>query len=133
LLIGSVPVWADETAAAQPVAGAETQRQLFRDSVDRAVDRAVAGEPAQTTTPVVASEPKPAGPELTSSERRDLDARRAALKTDPVARGTGSIILLVVGLAVTVGATIWAVNKSKEDTSTVTAGARNTTAGMPRP
>jgi hypothetical protein len=122
LLIGSVPGWAaGEDATAKSPAGAAAQSQQFRDSVDRAIDRAVEGEPAQAAAGVVSTEPKPSGPELTANERRDLDARRAALKTDPVARGTGGIILLLLGTALTVGATIWAVNQSKDDNTTTTA------------
>lgn len=121
LLIGSVPGWAEEAAGAKPVAGAQA-RQQFRDSVDRAVeravDRAVEGEPAQAAPAVVASEPKPAGPELTALERRDLDARRAALQTDPVARGTGGIVMLILGTALSLGITAYVINKSKEDSST---------------
>jgi hypothetical protein len=135
LLIGSVPGWAEQTAAAEPAAGAEAQHQLFRDSVERAIDRAVESEPAQATPAVVPDQPKAAGPQLTANERRDLDTRRAALKTDPVARGTGGIILLLLGIGLTVGATIWAINKSKDDstTTTPTTGmARNTIAGMAR-
>jgi hypothetical protein len=121
LLIGSVPGWAEEAASAKPVPGAEA-RQQFRDSVERAVDRAVdraaEGEPAHAATGVVASEPKPAGPELTAVERRDLDARRAALQTDPVARGAGGIVMLVLGTALSLGLTAYLINKSKEDSST---------------
>ena len=118
LLIGSVPGWADE--AAKPVAGAQASQQ-FQDSVERAVDRAVdraaEGEPAQAAPGVEASEPKPAGPELTALERRDLDARRAALQTDPVARGAGGIVMLVLGTALSLGLTAYLINKSKEDSS----------------
>jgi hypothetical protein len=121
LLIGSVPGWAEEAAGARPVAGTEA-RQQFHDSVDRAVERAVEraaeGEPAQAAPGVVASEPKPAGPELTALERRDLDARRAALKTDPVARGAGGIVMLVLGTALSLGLTAYLINQSKEDAST---------------
>ncbi|MFI4943341.1 MAG: hypothetical protein ACHP85_08760, partial [Burkholderiales bacterium] len=88
-------------------------------AVDRAaVDRAPEGEPVQAAPGVMASEPKPAGPELTAPERRDLDARRTALKTDPVARGTGGIIMLVLGTALSLGLTAYLINQSKEDSST---------------
>ena len=119
LLIGSTPVWAEGgEATTKPTAEAGAERQQFRDSVDRAIDRAAESEPAQATPAVVPDESKDSGPQLTANERRDLDKRRAALKTDPVARGTGGIIMLVLGPALTVGATIWAVNQSKEDTTT---------------
>jgi len=76
------------------------------------------GEPAPATLGVVSREPNAPGPQLTANERRDLDTRRAALQSDPVARGTGTIVLALLGLALTVGAIIWAVNQSKEDTIT---------------
>ena len=77
------------------------------------------GEPAQATPGVVSKEPNASGPQLTAHERQDLDARSAALKTDPVARGTGGIVMAVVGVALSVGLTIWAVNQSKEDPTTI--------------
>ena len=57
------------------------------------------GEAAQATPGVVPDEPNASGPQLTAHERRDLDARRAALQTDPVARGAGGIVMLLVGTA----------------------------------
>jgi len=85
----------------------------------------VEGEPAPAAAGVGPDEPKASGQQLTAYERRDLDARRVALQTDPVARGTGGIIMLVLGVALSVGATIWAINKANEDTTTVpTAGMR---------
>ena len=126
MLIGSAPGWAAEaTATAKATVEQGAQRQQFRDSIDRAIERAVDGEPAQATPAVVPREPAASGPALTVHERQDLDARSAALKTDPVARGTGGIIMLVLGAALTVGATMWAINKTNEDTTTVpTAGMR---------
>jgi hypothetical protein len=121
LSIGSLPAWADETPVARPVSGAEA-RQQFRDSVERAIDRALGSEPVQAPA-VAAGEPKPSGPELTAQERRDIEARRAALQTDPVARGTGSIVMLVVGTALSLGLTAYFINKSKEDSTTATATA----------
>jgi hypothetical protein len=126
LLIGSAPGWAEsETATAKPTAEAGAQRQQFRDSIDRAIDRATEGEPAQGTPVAVPSVPNATGPQLTTHERQDLDARSAALKTDPVARGTGGIIMLLLGTALTIGATAWAINQSKQDSTT--------TVGMARP
>jgi hypothetical protein len=116
LLIGSAPVWAEGETTTKPEA---TQRQQLRDSIDRAVEDQAAGPSS-----VVATEPKSSGPELTTVERRDLDTRRAALRTDPVARGTGGIVMLVLGTALTIGATAWAINKSKQDTTTVSMGRR---------
>ena len=126
MLIGSAPGWAAEaTATTKATVEQGAQRQQFRDSIDRAIERAVDGEPAQATPAVVPREPAASGPALTAHERQDLDARSAALKTDPVARGTGGIIMLVLGAALTVGATMWAINKTNEDTTTVpTAGMR---------
>ena len=126
MLIGSAPGWATEaTATTKATVEQGAQRQQFRDSIDRAIERAVDGEPAQATPAVVPREPAASGPALTAHERQDLDARSAALKTDPVARGAGSIIMIVLGLALTVGATIWAINKTNEETTTVpTAGMR---------
>jgi hypothetical protein len=126
LLIGSTPGWAEgETATTKPTAEAGAQRQQFRESIDRAIDRATEGEPAQATPGVVPNMPNASGPQLTTYERQDLDARSAALKTDPVARGTGGTIMLLLGTALTIGATAWAINKSKQDSTT--------TAGMARP
>jgi hypothetical protein len=116
LLIGSVPGRAEDGNAASKPAAEERARGLrFRDSVDRAVDRAAQGGSA---LPV----PVP----LTLQERTDLDARRAALRTDPVARGTGGIVLGLLGAALSVGLTVYLVNKSKNETTTTP------TAGMAR-
>ena len=122
LLIGSVPGWAEgQDATAKAVAGAGAQSQQFRDSIDRAIDRAAEAAPAPVTPGVVTSEPKPAGPELTANERRDLDTRREALKTDPVARGAGGIVMLILGTALSLGLTAYLINQSKEDSTTPTA------------
>ncbi len=129
LLIGSAPGWAAEPSATTKATVEEgAQRQQLRDSIDRAVDRAIEGRPAQGTPGVVPNVPNASGPQLTAHERQDLDARSAALKTDPVARGTGGIILLLLGTALTIGATAWAINRSKQDSQDSTA-----TAGMARP
>ena len=84
------------------------------------------GESAQATPAVAPAEPKTPGPPLTADERRDLDARRAALRTDPVARGAGGVVMLVLGTALSLGATAYFINKSKNDSNT-------TTPGMTRP
>ena len=124
LFIGSAPGWAEsENTTGKPTAEVlEQQHQAFRDSVDRAIDRAVEGEPRPGAAGVVPPEPEASGPQqLTARERRDLDARSAALQTDPVARGTGSLILILVSVALSIGITAWAINKySKDDNSTST-------------
>ena len=130
LLIGSAPGWAEgQNATTKPTAEEGAQRQQFRDSIDRAIDRAIEGNPALAMPGVVPNEPEPSGPQLTAHERRDLDTRRAALQTDPVARGTGSIVLALVGAALSIGLTVWAINKSKEDSKED----GTTTASMGRP
>jgi len=119
LVIGSVPGWAEvENTKTRPAVEEGARPSGFRDAIDRAVDRVAEGEPAPATPGVVASAPGAAGPGLTASERRDLDARRAALQTDPVARGTGSVVMLVVGTALSLGLTAYFINKSKNDNST---------------
>jgi hypothetical protein len=125
LLIGSVPGWAEGENATKPTAEEGAQRQQFRASIDRAVDRATEGERAQGTPSVVPNEPQASGPQLTARERRDLDARRAALQTDPVARGAGGVVLILLGLALSIGLTIYLVDKAKKDNNTTT------TAGVP--
>lgn len=123
LLIGSAPGWAqDENATAIPTVEENAQRQQLRDSIDRAIDRAMESEPGQVAAGVVSKESNAAGPQLTAHERRDLAARRAALQTDPVARGTGGIILALVSIAVSVGVTVWAIHHYSNDDSTTTAG-----------
>ena len=118
LLIGSAPGWAEgQEPTTKPTAEESAQRQEFRDSIDRAIDRAMEGDPAPVTLGVVPRGPNASGPQLTAHERQDLDARSAALKTDPVARGTGTIVMAVLGLALTVGATIWAINKTNDVTT----------------
>ncbi len=107
LLIGSAPGWAQEgTATAKTTAEEAGQRQEFRDSIDRVMGRAME---------------KGAGPQLSTHERRDLEKRRAALQTDPVARGTGSVILIVVSVVASIAITAWAINKygNEDDTTTV--------------
>jgi hypothetical protein len=114
LLIGSAPGWAEgEKTTAKPTVEEKAQRQQFRDSIDRAVDRAVEGQP------------NAAGPQLTAHERRDLDARSAALQTDPVARGAGGIVLALVGAAVSIGLTAYLINKNKNDSTTTPSMSRH--------
>ena len=78
-------------------------------------------EAREATPVVVAKDPSLAGPQLTAPERRDLDKRRAALRTDPVARGTGGIILALLSVAVSVGVTVWAIHHYSKDDNTTTA------------
>jgi hypothetical protein len=118
LLIGSAPVWAEEGNTTKAAAEEAAQRQPLRDSIDRAVDRAMGSAAAEATPAVVPVESKLPAPPLTAGERRDLDARSAALQTDPVARGAGGIVLLVLGTALSLGATAYFINKSKNDSST---------------
>jgi hypothetical protein len=122
LLIGSAPGWAqDEKVTAKATVEESAQRQQLRDSIDRVLDRSVDREPPQATAGVVAKEPNAAGPQLTAHERRDLDKRRAALQTDPVARGAGGIILALVSVAVSIGVTVWAIHHYSKDDNTTTA------------
>jgi hypothetical protein len=122
LLIGSAPGWAqDENATAKPAVEENAQRQQFRDSIDRAIDRSMESEPPQATAGVVPKEPSASGPQLTAHERRDLNTRRAALQTDPVARGTGGIVLALVSVAVTIGVTAWAIHHYSKDNTTTAA------------
>ena len=109
LLIGSAPGWADTknpAAALKSTAEERAQRRVFRDSIERAIDRTMEGAPSEGT--------------LTAHERRDLDTRHAALRTDPVARGTGGVVMMLVGAAISIGATIYLVNKLKKDDTTPT-------------
>ena len=99
VLAGVMPAWAGEQKAAGTTAAAtSTQPQTLRDSIDRAVE-------------------KSGGPQLTARERQDLETRHAALKTNPVARGAGGIVMLLLGTALSVGATAYFINKAKKDTT----------------
>jgi hypothetical protein len=101
LLIGSAPGWADdENAKKAPTADEGAQRGQLRDSIDRALDV----KPAQ-------------GSELTAGERRDLETRRANLKTDPVASGGAGILMSLVATAASIGLTIYLLKKTKESTT----------------
>jgi hypothetical protein len=127
LLIGSMPGWAqDATAAAKPTVQESAQGQPLRDSIDRAIDRATASEAPQVTVSPLSKEADAVGPQLTAHERRDLDKRRAALQTDPVGRGTGSVILILVSVVASLAITAWAINKygNPDDTTTVSMGRR---------
>ncbi len=130
LFIGSAPGWAEsENTTGKPTAKVlEQQHQAFRDSVDRAIDRAVEGAPRPGAAGVVPPEPEASGPQqLTARERRDLVERRDALRTDPVARGAGGIILLVVGAAASIAVTAWAIHhysKNNDNTTPTPAMAR---------
>jgi len=125
LLIGSAPAWAEgEKVTTKPAVDERSQRQPLRDSIDRAVDRAMEGEPAQAAPGVVPAEHQAPAPPLTATERRDLDARRAALQTDPVARGAGGIVMLVLGTALSLGVTAYFINKNKTDGTTTPTVAR---------
>ncbi len=101
VLIGSAPGWAadGETAKRTPAFEEGAQRRQFRDSIDRAI------------------EPGVSRPALTAGERADLETRRAALKTDPVARGTAGILLGLVATAASVGLTIYLLKKTEETTT----------------
>ena len=118
LLIGTTPAWAGETTTA--TAAPRANDHALRDSVDRAVERVLAGNPAKETTAEARPEPGASGPELTANERRDLDRRREALRTDPVARGTGGIILLVVGIVASIAITAWAIDHYSNDNTDTT-------------
>jgi hypothetical protein len=96
VLIGSVPGWADDASAAVKPTVEAAQRQQLRASIDRAVDGEVAAQA------------------LTAAERADLEARRAVLSTDPVARGGGGILLSLIATAASIGLTVYLLKKSKE-------------------
>jgi hypothetical protein len=116
LLIGATPGWTEENATAKATVEENADRQQFRDSIDRVLDRSMESE--QATAGVVGKDPSIAGPQLTAHERRDLDTRHAALRTDPVARGTGGIVLALVSIGISVGVTAWAIHHySKDDTT----------------
>jgi type II secretory pathway pseudopilin PulG len=119
LLIGAAPGWTQEIATAKSSVEENAGRQ-FRDSIDRAMDRSIESEQAAAGV-VPFKEPSVAGPQLTAHERRDLDTRHAALRTDPVARGTGGIILALVSIGITVGVTAWAIHHYSKDNPTTTA------------
>ena len=115
LFIGSAPGWAEsEGTTTKPTAEEGAQRQQFRDSIDRARE----GAPTAGTPRVVPEGPNASGPPLTAHERQDLDARRASLQTDPVARGAGGVVMLVLGTALSIGLTAYLINKNKGDSTT---------------
>ena len=105
LLIGSAPGWADgDKAASKPAAQDGARLRPIGDSVDRAVASI---------------------PPLTAREREDLEARQAALTTDPVARGTGGIIMALVGTAVSIGLTMYLIKQTKDSTTNPAGMARH--------
>jgi hypothetical protein len=119
LLLGSAPAWADDgTAKTVPEVTVveQAQRQELRQSFDRAIDQIMQGAPASRTAGIVLDV---AAPWLTAQERRDLERRRAALRTDPVARGAGSIVMLLVGAALSIGLTVYLVKKAKDSSNTM--------------
>jgi hypothetical protein len=121
LFIGATPGWAEsETGTTKPTAEEAAQRQQFRDSIDRAME----GARTKDVPAVEPTEPNAAGPGLTALERTDLDTRRAALQTDPVARGGGSIVMLLLGTALSIGLTAYLIDRSKETTTTPSVGRR---------
>jgi hypothetical protein len=103
LLIGSAPGWAEEGGASpRPAVTTEARRQALRDSIDRAVEgKAAPG----------------AGQALTERERADLEIRRAALKTDPVASGAAGILISLVATAASIGLTLYLLKKTKDSTT----------------
>ena len=116
LSIGSVPGWAQEESATVTTTVEESaQRQQFRDSIDRAINRSMESEPQQAPAGVALEVPNVVGPPLTAHERQDLDKRHATLQTDPVARGAGSLILILLSVALTIGITIWAIDEYGSD------------------
>ena len=121
LLIGSAPGWAeDESVTTTATVEEGAQRQQFRDSIDRAIDV----KPAEGMPGVVPVVQAASRPELTAAERRDLETRRAKLQTDPVASGTGGILMGLVATAASIGLTVYLVNKSKESTTIPSMGRR---------
>ena len=114
VLIGSVPGWAQgQSAASTTAAAGDAQRQHFRQSVELAIDRARVGDPAPAASAPIQAVRSLA--QLSALERRDLDTRHAALRTDPVARGTGSMVMMLVGTAISLGVTAYFINKAKKD------------------
>jgi hypothetical protein len=117
LVIGSMPA-RTEGATTMVSAGRQETARTFRDSVDRAVAAVPAGDAVNEVTGAARPEQGAPGPELTGHERRDLAERHDALRTDPVARGTGGIILLVVGIAASIAITAWAIHHYSNDNTT---------------
>ncbi|HXY42456.1 MAG TPA: hypothetical protein VEQ10_22465 [Vicinamibacteria bacterium] len=111
LLAGSVPAWA-ETATTRPDGS-----HALRGSVDHAVAQVIGGDRIPVVQAV--ADESGAGPALTDAERRDLERRHASLKKDPVARGGGSAVMILVGTALSIGASVYLIhelNKNNNNT-----------------
>ncbi len=117
LLVGSVPVWAETATAGRP----DGSRAL-RGSVDHAVAQVMGG--ARTTAVQSAATESDAGPVLSDAERRDLEQRHAALKSDPVARGAGSAVAILLGAAVSIGGSVYLIHELNKNKNTTQAAAR---------
>jgi len=111
LLAGSVPGWADSAPTAPDRAPA------VRSSVDRAVAQLMHDEANPAMAPVASAE-QGAGPALSGAERRDLEQRHAALKKDPVARGGGSAAMILVGTALSIGASVYLIHELNKNNNT---------------
>lgn len=117
LLLGSAPAWAAERAAA----GAPAGSRPVRDSVDGAVRRAVEGSSVAWSAPATPA-PRTAAA-LTAEERNDLAARRDALQTDPVARGAGQAVMILLGAAASIGGSIYLIHELNKNKTTAEAAA----------
>ena len=85
-----MPGWAEnKDKAAKATVEPKGGDSRLRDSIDRAIA-------------------------LTAAEREDLATRQAALRTDPVASGSGGIILGLVATALSIGLTIYLLKKTKD-------------------
>jgi hypothetical protein len=116
LLLGSTAGWAraeDAATASRPVEDQPAERQQLRDSIQRAME----GAAVQETTAVAPDQPEASGPQLTTEERRNLDTRRAALKTDPVARGGAGMVMFLVGTIASIGLTAYLVKQANKTTT----------------
>jgi hypothetical protein len=115
VLISSAAGWAraeDVAMASKPENELQAERQQLRDSIQRAMEAA----PVQDTT-MAPDQPAPAGPQLTTDERRNLDTRHAALKTDPVARGGAGTVMFLVGTIASIGLTAYLVKQANKTTT----------------
>jgi hypothetical protein len=122
VLISSAAGWAraeDVATPSRPGNELQAERQQLRDSIQRAMEAA----PVQDTT-VVPGQPEPAGPQLTTEERSNLDTRHAALKTDPRARGGASMVMFLVGTIASIGLTAYLIKQANKTTTPVPSLAR---------